>query len=124
MRGRFEKSRWLKEDLAQLGVADVSQLPQLCALPSLDTPARVLGTMYVLEGSTLGGRHIASLLNAGAAADLPKRFFSSYGSEVGSRWRSFCAALEELKETSDHDAAAENARATFESMRCWLRKHS
>ena len=124
MRGRFNKSRWLAQDLAQLGVSDVAQLPQLCALPPVDTPARVLGTMYVLEGSTLGGRHITALLNAGRAADLPKRFFSSYGSEVGSMWRSFCAALDELTDPADHGTAAENACATFESMRVWLREQS
>ncbi len=124
MRGRLEKSHWLAEDLAQLGISDVSQLPQLRALPSLETPAHVLGTMYVLEGSTLGGRHIASLLNAGEAAVLPKRFFTSYGSEVGAMWRSFCAALEQVTDARDHAAATENACATFEAMRTWLREQS
>lgn len=124
MHGRFEKCRWLAEDLAQLGVADPTQLPRCRSFPRLDNRPRVLGTMYVIEGSTLGGRHISALLDAGAAADMPRRFFTSYGSEVGTMWRSFVAQLNELTAPADHDIAAENARATFDSMREWLREQA
>ena len=116
---RIEKARWLAEDLARLG-CDVAQLPLCRTLPPLHECPRVLGTMYVIEGSTLGGRHITALLAANGGDDLPRRFFSSYGSEVGPMWRAFCALLDELNSPADHDAAAENARATFECMRAWL----
>ena len=118
--GRLEKAAWLAEDLVQLGVDDITRLPQCTALPPLDTWPRALGTMYVLEGSTLGGRHISALLINGAGATFPRRFFTSYGSEVGPMWRSFCAVLDELSSPQDHELAAENARATFDSMRVWL----
>lgn len=123
-RGRLEKARWLAEDLVQLGVPDASQLPQCVSLPAVDTWPRALGTMYVLEGSTLGGRHISALLNAGTPGELPQRFFNSYGSEVGGMWRSFCAVLDDVTLPGEQDAAAENARATFESMRHWLRNQA
>ena len=122
--GRLDKGAWLAEDLVQLGVDDIARLPQCAALPSVDTWPRVLGTMYVLEGSTLGGRHISALLTTGSGDTLPRRFFSSYGSEVGAMWRSFHAVLDELASPEDHECATENARATFDSMRVWLRSQS
>ena len=124
MLGRFEKSRWLAEDLAHLGIEHVAQLPQCTALPPVDTWPRALGTMYVLEGSTLGGRHISALLDQSSGAALPRRFFTSYDADVGMMWRSFCAVLDEISSPDEHEAAAENARATFESMRVWLRSRS
>ena len=123
-RGRFEKGAWLAEDLVQLGVGEIECLPQCAELPSVDTWPRALGTMYVLEGSTLGGRHISALLTNGSADTLPRRFFTSYGAEVGAMWRSFCAVLEGVSSTEEYVAAAENARATFDSMRVWLRSQS
>ena len=124
MLGRFEKSRWLAEDLAQLGIEHFAQLPQCTALPSVETWPRAIGTMYVLEGSTLGGRHISALLNGSSGAALPRRFFTSYDADIGMMWRSFCAVLEGISSPDEQDAAADNARATFESMRVWLRSQS
>ncbi len=115
-----EKARWLAQDLAQLGIADVSRLPQACDLPAVDNYAAALGTMYVLEGSTLGGRHIAALLKASAIPPNAQRFFHSYGAEVGTMWRSFCGVLNELSAPHEQDVAVANARATFASMRAWL----
>ena len=123
-RDRLEKGVWLAQDLVQLGVDDVARLPRCTELPSVDTWPRALGTMYVLEGSTLGGLQISSLLTAGSGDTLPRRFFSSYGSEVGAMWRAFCAVLDEVSSPEDHELATENARATFDSMRLWLRSQS
>ena len=124
MLARLEKAAWLAEDLTQLGVHDIAHLPQCAELPPLDTWSRALGTMYVLEGSTLGGRHISTLLTNSSAGTWPRRFFTSYGPEVGGMWRSFCAVLDELSAPEDHELATENARATFDSMRVWLRSRS
>jgi heme oxygenase len=117
---RCQKGRWLAEDLAQLGVRDVSQLPQCAALPELETWSRALGTMYVLEGSTLGGRHISGMLKMSPIPPQAQRFFSSYGAEVGGMWRSFCAILHEVAAPDEQEVAVANARATFASMQAWL----
>ena len=117
---RRQKGAWLAEDLAHLGVSDVSQLPHCRALPEVDSWPRALGTMYVLEGSTLGGRHISAMLKT---SDIPadaQRFFSSYGAEVGSMWRSFCAILNELTAPDEQEVAVANALATFACMQAWL----
>jgi heme oxygenase len=114
------KGRWLADDLAQLGVADLSQLPACGDLPLLDTWPAAAGAMYVLEGSTLGGRHIATLLKGSAIPPTAQRFFHSYGADVGTKWRSFCSILDELSASVDQDTAVANARETFASMRAWL----
>ena len=114
------KGRWLADDLVQLGVADVSQVPLCRELPAVDTWPAAAGTMYVLEGSTLGGRHISALLKRSGIPSNAQRFFNSYGPEVGTMWRSFCSVLDELTAPEDQDIACANARETFASMRAWL----
>ncbi|RYY93647.1 MAG: biliverdin-producing heme oxygenase, partial [Chitinophagaceae bacterium] len=52
--GLRRKAALLLSDLEALG-KPVAGIP-LCAAPSLDSPDAALGALYVLEGSTLGGR--------------------------------------------------------------------
>ncbi|HEY9155092.1 MAG TPA: biliverdin-producing heme oxygenase, partial [Opitutaceae bacterium] len=56
-----EKTVWLREDLAALGVSsgDIDALPRCEELPDLTSAARALGSFYVWEGSTLGGQIIS-----------------------------------------------------------------
>ncbi len=65
-------------------------------LPSLETPAQALGSMYVLEGSSLGGqilsRHFEKTL--GVRPDSGCRYLSAYGSDTGVMWKIFCEVLE------------------------------
>ena len=47
----------LLKDLRALGLTDaqIATLPQCRDLPQIDSQARLLGVMYVMEGATLGG---------------------------------------------------------------------
>jgi len=51
------------------------------ALPQLASLGRAFGVLYVLEGSTLGGRHIALALEKrlGLTAGNGAMFFNAYG---------------------------------------------
>ena len=119
------KSPWLREDLEALGLSEeeVQQLPLCKQLPEIRTLAEGFGCAYVIEGSTLGGRHIARLLEGGAGAHLPRRFFQSYGAETGPRWKEFCASLESF--AAEHpDCEPEivrSAEETFTCFRDWVR---
>lgn len=119
------KSPWLHEDLEALGLSEeeIQQLPLCPQLPEIRTLAEGFGCAYVIEGSTLGGRHIARLLEGGAGARLPRRFFQSYGAETGPRWKEFCAALERF--AAEHpEGEPEIVRAaeeTFTRFRDWVR---
>lgn len=121
------KSPWLAEDLQALGMSpkEVKGLPKCEALPEVESVAQGLGCAYVLEGSTLGGRHIARLFTqAGQAGreELPRRFFAGYGEETGARWKQFCASLEKYaaKHPKEADALVDAARETFATFRAWV----
>jgi heme oxygenase len=63
-------------------------------LPAIATKAEALGVLYVLEGSTLGGRMILKTLrNQGLSTD-DLHFLDPYGTATGAQWRTFLAVLE------------------------------
>lgn len=94
----------LLEDLAELGV----DLPAPVAPPVLETEAEILGAVYVLEGSRLGG----AVLFRTAPYDAPRRFLEPEG--VGPRWRSLVALLDARLTADDQIAdAVRSARSVF-----------
>jgi len=110
------KSALLIDDLEHLGTGNAT----LCdALPALDTRARILGSMYVIEGATLGGQILRREF-------VPKfgfnghgcAFFTGYGNRTGEMWKQFGEVVNELP-AGEADAAA-SAVATFETMHSWL----
>lgn len=71
--------------------------------------SEALGLMYVLEGSTLGGKVIRREVE-GAGRDLcGLSFLDPYGAAAGERWRSFLAVLAQ----AEPEAAVAGARAGF-----------
>jgi heme oxygenase len=75
------------------------------ALPPFPAPrnrAVALGMLYVLEGSTLGGRLILATLAERGVVDPKLAFLDPYGAQTGTRWRGFLAVLErELRGDGD-----------------------
>ncbi len=115
------KTPLLEQDLRALGYA-VETVALCDAIPQIDTPHRALGSLYVLEGATLGGQIISRQLKRfelnptnGAS------FFNSYGERVGDMWKAFSAAANAYGETHGHEdeivAAACDTFVTFER---WL----
>lgn len=116
------KTPWLITDLAALGLsaAEIASLDCCEQLPRVDSLSCGFGCAYVLEGATLGGRHISQLL---AATDIPEEartFFRSYGPAVGERWKEFISALEAFSSTGNQDEIVEGARETFACLQAWL----
>ena len=91
---RLVKSLWLQQDLAALHCA--AEAWQIV----WDRPhsaAQALGTMYVLEGATLGIRQSVRALPATHPAQGPaNRFVQGYGEHTGARWKDFLARLEDV----------------------------
>jgi heme oxygenase len=108
------KAHWLTEDLACFGV-DTSTLLLCTDLPKLDCVASGLGALYVLEGSTLGGQVILRTLQSqfGISSDTGARFFTSYGAEIGTMWRSYLSVLEAVGKSED--VACQIERAALET---------
>jgi heme oxygenase len=80
------KATWLAEDLQAL---QLSPLPAAPPLPALSLP-QLLGTVYVVEGSMLGGQWISKRLQASLGIDASNgaRFFSGYGNDSAEHWAS------------------------------------
>lgn len=114
----------LEADLAALGrtPSQISALPMIPSLPAIDGAGGALGSLYVMEGSTLGGqlvaRHLDRLL--GLAPDSGARYFAGYGAETGARWREFRAIFLAVAGTEDDEAVIAGAESTFRVLADWI----
>ncbi len=119
------KLGWLEADLMVLGMnaGTIAGLPRAAALPRVTDRLDAMGMLYVMEGASLGGQIISRRLTAdlGVTADQGGRFFSSYGRQVGPRWRDYLLALERFADDQAASARIEAcALATFESFLSWF----
>jgi heme oxygenase len=116
----------LETDLATLGLSsrDIGALPRCRALPPLDTAPQVMGCLYVLEGSMLGGQVITRALHdaLGLTPERGAAFFAGYGAATGARWRGFREMLEDFSGSDAErvDAIVGSASATFDCFERWL----
>ncbi len=92
----------LAADLAELGIAQ----PEPLEAPSLKSEAEVWGTMYVIEGSKLGGALLAKLV----PANLPSRYLTPTGPKGSMKVFMDRVDAVEIEDPSEAVAAA---RATF-----------
>lgn len=117
------RSARLKSDLQSLGLSDsqIANLPRCTRLPSVKSESEFLGTMYVTEGSTLGGMLIAKHLQT-MPFFSPDRgsFFVSNPQEVSSRWKAFIDHLEARSPSLDEAATLSAATATFTKLDEWM----
>lgn len=117
---RAGKSAWLREDLAE--ARDTAPVPRCAGIPKLEAPdAYALGVAYVVEGSQLGGRLLATHLQDVAPA-LPLRYLRGYGGQVGPLWKEFLLYLDSEAGAGGREAhALQGARDAFDSLTAWLR---
>ena len=82
----------------------------------------IFGSMYVMEGSTLGGRfiapHVAQMLSLGQGQG--NAYFEGYGARTGSMWNAFRDTAAASVPESLYDDAVRAAIDTFETMQAWL----
>lgn len=112
----------LTADLAALGVsADARDALPLCPLTLLADDMEALGSMYVLEGSTLGGRVIQRNIHRclGDEGRSSCTYFHGYGQDTGLMWRLFMARLDDAPPV-DAGRIGRGASATFERVGSWL----
>lgn len=104
--------------------ADVSSLPACDRMPDMTSVPKALGSMYVLEGSTLGGqiiarhfrRHVPGLEDGRGCS-----FFECYGAGVGMMWREFQGVLRAHSTSRGaDDTMVAAARETFVLLQDWL----
>ena len=103
--------------------AEVAALPACPALPPIVDLPTALGAMYVLEGSTLGGRYITKAVRAklGLTPGDGCSYFASYGDRVGLMWKAFGAAVDAFAaDDAAREAVERSADATFAAVDGWF----
>ncbi len=115
----------LAADLAAVGCSAqaVAALPR-CPPSALGDAVEAFGSLYVIEGSTLGGRvierNVARCLGLDAGAGCS--YFAGYRAETGAMWRAFLLRLDATP-PDDAKRIAVGACATFERLGWWLARH-
>lgn len=100
----IKRGEALQSDLATLGLCS----PVQEEAPDFDNRPELLGGLYVLEGSRLGGK----ILHKAAGEGFPTRFLASRA--PAGHWRAFVGMLDEmLKSDTDRAAAQASAVRTF-----------
>jgi heme oxygenase len=120
-----DRSTWLQEDLAAVSVGSnaLATIPRCSAFPRFDTPASQLGALYVVEGSTLGGRTLARNLDQLLGSHVAgRRFLVGRGSQTNAAWIAFLARLTAAGNTpTGREEIVEAAVTTFSIFEEWLR---
>lgn len=118
---RRSRRHLLAADLLALKAeADEHEAPS--CFPALNSPASLLGALYVMEGSRLGGqmiaRHVRPLL------DDPERessYFAGYRAQTAQMWRDFLELVRnKIPETQEAEAVSA-AKAMFACFGDWMR---
>ena len=122
-----QRTTWLENDLTALGVSadQRAALPYCSAFAETALHEYILGALYVVEGSALGGRGLARQLDdlLGVGIFAGRHFFSGNGAETGRVWRNYLAQLETVPDVEMKWAAVvDGATETFAIFEQWLEK--
>lgn len=114
------KTEALKIDLGILNNNDL-KLAASEVLPVIENHLQSLGALYVIEGSTLGGKIISKMIKDQLQTELLAiTFFSGYGDESASMWNTFKQILDGITQPDDISVIVESANATFQKFSSWF----
>jgi heme oxygenase len=115
---RGRRAFLVDRDLAVLGLPVPGA--GLAAVPALDDAAEALGSLYVMEGSALGGQLIAASLRHRLRIDADNggAYFNGCGSGTAARWREYrqIVQVELDPDARGRARAADAAVRTFEAL--------
>ena len=109
---------FLAADLQALAIDRLEPI----TLPPFASSAAAWGSIYVMEGSALGGQYITrSLAEAGLHPHSGAAYFHGWGPATGGMWREVRGLLaRELATPAAIGQACDAARATFDSLSALL----
>ena len=107
-------------DLGAIGIEQEKEVAD--RLPAISNHAAAMGALYVMEGSTLGGKIISKTIAERLGKEEGLRFFRGYGAETGPMWKKFTQYLEDPKNAQQADAISEAAVETFTLFGTWFDK--
>lgn len=119
------KAGYLLQDIAALSpAADTVSLAS--DIPEIRSADQALGVMYVLEGSTLGGKHISRMISAKLKFESDKglSYFNGYKENTYIMWDRFKNTLNTYSNNeSSETAVIEAANQTFIKFKNWINEH-
>ena len=115
-----QRRKLLERDLAWFGILELD--PARPALPVMKDDASLLGAMYVMEGSTLGGRliarHVERVLNL--RAGIGDAYFRGHDDRTGAMWKEFCDVLQTKIPDSEAKTVVAAAKSMFRCFVSWM----
>lgn len=116
------KTAAIADDIKALA-GDIPQKAAGTQLPEIDNYLQAFGALYVIEGSTLGGKIISKMIKQHLHMDNGEglSFFNSYGEQTEQMWNSFKAILNDVAMTpEDGVIITDAANQTFLKFKNWL----
>ena len=113
----------LRHDLQAMEITEtqIEALPRIVTLPPLTTCGRLVGALYVREGSTLGGRVLARQLDRFVGSgSMHGRLFLAGGPGEPRLWQRCCALVEQIAADGHLDGMIASAINTFVALETWL----
>ena len=111
---------FIADDLSSLQLPLANELS--ADLPLIDDHASAMGALYVLEGSTLGGKIIAKTIAEKLGSANALSFFKGYAAETGTMWKKFTQYLEHPANHANAERIAGTASETFRLFGTWFEK--
>lgn len=115
----------LAEDIKALG-GIVNEKCGEKDLPEIRSDLEAFGALYVIEGSTLGGRVITKMMQRQLDTESLDgfAFFNGYGDDTDHRWSSFRELLNDQgKNADDKKLVVQAADNTFAKFKSWIEKN-
>jgi heme oxygenase len=109
-----DRSGWLAQDLRYFGAHGNFTTP-CWQWPKIDAVAELVGRLYTIEGSTLGGQVIARQLeqSIGVGPESGGRMFHGHGQSTYAHWQAFIEFADRECPVADTDAACAAANRMF-----------
>lgn len=111
----------LENDLKHLGKEDLATVSE-SPVPFIHNTASALGSLYVLEGSTLGGKFIVQMIRQQLLLENGYSYFAGYGEQNPEMWSLFTGMLNQTDATLLQHEAVMAATKTFQHFDAWLAK--
>jgi heme oxygenase len=119
---RRSRAEYLLWDIRESGVPN-PEYEKCRELPTICSADQAIGALYVLEGSTLGGRIIAAMIQRQLGPGTPTTYFNGYGEENTRMWQSYKDFLDQPRTVEQQTAIIDAAKATFITFKTWIERH-
>lgn len=118
------KADRLLDDIRHFGETSATTLCN--HLPLINSYPRVLGALYVLEGSVLGGKIIAGMISSqlGLESHDGLSFFMGYSDDTPAMWESFKQYLNKPFTDPQQEEIIQAANDTFTAFRNWIEQQT